>query len=197
MSEPARRAQDGWSHPRPPAPGGLATVQMFVNSDDMEDGTDEYATPEGVTRWLRAANLLRARESADERDRRAAVELRGALRTILLANHDGARVDERARRVLEQAGRAAGLEARFGGSEGAQLRPTAGGVTGALGVVVAAVYDAMRDGTWARMKVCRNDECQWAFYDHSRNRSGAWCQMETCGVQAKMRTYRDRQAKQR
>jgi predicted RNA-binding Zn ribbon-like protein len=63
-----------------------------------------------------------------------------------------------------------------------------------LGTVVAAVYDAMHDGTWSRMKACRNDGCRWAFYDHSRNRSGAWCQMETCGTQAKMRTYRQRRA---
>jgi predicted RNA-binding Zn ribbon-like protein len=52
----------------------------------------------------------------------------------------------------------------------------------------------MHEGTWARMKACHNDDCRWAFYDHSRNRSGRWCQMETCGTEVKMRAYRRRQA---
>jgi predicted RNA-binding Zn ribbon-like protein len=194
-SNATQRAQDGWAHPKAAAPGALAVVQMFVNSDDLEEGTDEYATPAGVTRWLRSAGLLGARETADERDRRAAVDLRSALRTLLLENHDATSSDRAARAVLERAGRAAGLEVRLAAPAGAQLVPTATGVPRALGVVVAAVYEAMRDGTWPRMKACRNDECLWAFYDHSRNRSGAWCQMETCGTQAKMRAYRQRQTR--
>jgi predicted RNA-binding Zn ribbon-like protein len=169
---------------------------MFVNSDDMELGTDQYATVEDMTRWLRDAELLGARERATEADRRAAVELRAALRELLLANHDRRDAGDRERAalaVVERAGRAAGLEARFSEGLDARLEPRAKGVAGALGRVVAVVHGAMRDGTWERMKACRNDECQWAFYDHSRNRSGAWCQMETCGTQAKMRTYRQRQ----
>jgi predicted RNA-binding Zn ribbon-like protein len=195
VATPAARVQEGWEHPKPPAPGDLAIVQMFVNSDDLGDGTDEYATADGVTRWLRAAGLLHARERADETDRRRAIQLRATLRALLLANHDGEEVDDRdAARALERVARQAGLEARFGGPEGAHLEPTASGVSRSLGLVVAAVYGAMRDGTWARMKACRSDECLWAFYDHSRNRSGAWCQMETCGATAKMRAYRQRQA---
>ena len=201
MSEPARRTQDGWSHPKDPAPGPLAVVQMFVNSDDLEsdieEENDEFTTAAGVTRWLRLAGLLGARETASDDDRAAAVELRVALRELLLANHDGTAGEQRAARaVLERLGRAAGLEARFTGSNGAELVPTANGVPAALGRVVAAVYGAMSDGTWSRMKACRNDLCHWAFYDHSRNRSGAWCSMETCGTQAKMRAYRKRQQPQ-
>jgi predicted RNA-binding Zn ribbon-like protein len=194
VATPTERVQEHWEHPKPPAPGDLAIVQMFVNSDDLADGTDEYATADGVTRWLRAAGLLAARDRADDADRRRAIELRAALRTMLLANHDGDTVDPRAARVLERVAREARLEARFGGPDGAQLEPAATGVARALGLVVAAVYDAMRDGTWARMKACRSDECEWAFYDHSRNRSGSWCQMETCGATAKMRSYRQRHA---
>src|SRR3954469_17158619 len=109
--EPSRRAQDGWSHPRPAAPGALATVQMFVNSDDLEEGSDEFTTVDGMTRWLRAAGLLGARGQATERDRRAAIELRTALRTLLRANHDGPSGHERdAGKVLERIGRAAALE---------------------------------------------------------------------------------------
>jgi predicted RNA-binding Zn ribbon-like protein len=44
------------------------------------------------------------------------------------------------------------------------------------------------------LKICTNDECQWAFYDHSRNRSGAWCTMAVCGNRMKGRAFRRRQA---
>jgi predicted RNA-binding Zn ribbon-like protein len=49
-------------------------------------------------------------------------------------------------------------------------------------------------GTFERLKICRNDECQWAFYDHSRNRSGVWCTMAVCGNRMKGRAFRTRHA---
>src|SRR5207237_71821 len=50
----------------------------------------------------------------------------------------------------------------------------------------------LADGTWARIKACRNDRCQKAFYDTSKNRSGAWCSMAGCGSRLKARAYRHR-----
>ena len=67
------------------------------------------------------------------------------------------------------------------------------GVDGALGRLLVIVYRAMETGTWPRLKACRSDTCQWAFYDHSKNRSGHWCSMAVCGSQHKARTYRERQ----
>jgi predicted RNA-binding Zn ribbon-like protein len=54
------------------------------------------------------------------------------------------------------------------------------------------VRDAQRDGTWARLKACGNDECKWAFYDRSRNHGGTWCEMSTCGNKLKNREFRAR-----
>ena len=45
----------------------------------------------------------------------------------------------------------------------------------------------MRDGHWQRMKACRNPQCRWVFYDHSRNRTGTWCSMRVCGNRHKVR----------
>ncbi len=192
MAEPAKRAQDGWQHARDAAPGALRVVQVFVNSDD-DDGSDEYATPAGVARWLQSCGLLEPGTNVTRAEQRTAVELRAALRALLLANHDRVPRDEPdARAVLDRVARRGALEVHFEAPGSAALRATAPGARGAFATVVAAVYDAMRDGTWSRMKACRNDECQWAFYDHSRNRSGAWCNMETCGSVMKMRAYRER-----
>ena len=76
----------------------------------------------------------------------------------------------------------------------ASLVPQAPGMDGALGGIVAIAYAAMADGSWRRLKACRRDVCQWAFYDHSRNRSGAWCAMAICGNRTKTRGYRRRRA---
>ena len=42
-------------------------------------------------------------------------------------------------------------------------------------------------------QVCVADDCQWAFYDTSKNRSRHWCSMGVCGNRQKTRTYRARQ----
>jgi predicted RNA-binding Zn ribbon-like protein len=55
-----------------------------------------------------------------------------------------------------------------------------------------SVTGAMAAGNWNRLKVCSNDACQRAFYDSSRNRSGRWCSMATCGNRMKGRAYRQR-----
>jgi predicted RNA-binding Zn ribbon-like protein len=50
----------------------------------------------------------------------------------------------------------------------------------------------MAGETWDRLKACRLDDCQWVFYDHSKNRSRTWCSMRVCGNRAKARAYRER-----
>jgi predicted RNA-binding Zn ribbon-like protein len=61
-----------------------------------------------------------------------------------------------------------------------------------LGRLLLIVRDAQRDGTWAMLKACANDECRWAFYDKSRNHGGTWCDMSTCGNKLKNRAFRAR-----
>jgi predicted RNA-binding Zn ribbon-like protein len=74
-----------------------------------------------------------------------------------------------------------------------RLEPERGdGLQAALGRLLAIVYESELDGTWQRLKVCRSDTCRWAFYDSSRNRSGAWCSMAICGNRMKGRAFRRR-----
>ncbi|WP_148076665.1 CGNR zinc finger domain-containing protein [Cellulomonas sp. PhB150] len=58
--------------------------------------------------------------------------------------------------------------------------------------LVAEVFEAQRDGMWQRLKACANPDCQWVYYDASRNRSGRWCSMGECGDVMKARAYRER-----
>jgi predicted RNA-binding Zn ribbon-like protein len=64
-----------------------------------------------------------------------------------------------------------------------------------LDEVVATMLAAMLDGTWSRLKACRN--CHWSFYDYSPNRSATWCSMQLCGNRAKTRAYRKRRTRSR
>jgi predicted RNA-binding Zn ribbon-like protein len=47
----------------------------------------------------------------------------------------------------------------------------------------------MINGSWARMKICPGRDCEWAFYDHSRNGSSRWCSMSICGGREKARAH--------
>ena len=74
-------------------------------------------------------------------------------------------------------------------ASGAELVTHCGGVDHAIAELLAIVHDSMGDRTWPRLKVCPADDCLWAFYDHSRNRSGTWCEIGKCGNRAKARRF--------
>ncbi|TVT59096.1 hypothetical protein FNH05_05865 [Amycolatopsis rhizosphaerae] len=62
----------------------------------------------------------------------------------------------------------------------------------AVGAVLAAATRLAILGEWARIKICPADDCLWAFYDRSRNRSRTWCSMRVCGNREKARAWRER-----
>jgi predicted RNA-binding Zn ribbon-like protein len=93
--------------------------------------------------------------------------------------------------VLDAAAQRSGLGIRFADGT-ARAEPSAGGVRGALGRILAEVSAGMADGTWERVKACRADDCRFAFLDTAKNRSRAWCSMQSCGNRAKVAAYRER-----
>jgi predicted RNA-binding Zn ribbon-like protein len=176
---------------RPPAPGPLALVQAFVNTYDVEPRREELTSPEVLRAWLVDHGLLHDAEPLSDADLHRTLEAREALRALLEANN-GAPVDAAAVTTLNRIAEGAHLRVQFERDGHAQLAPAAGGVDTALGRLLAIVSTAMAEGTWARLKVCRSETCRWAFYDYSKNRSGAWCTMAVCGSRVKARTYRKR-----
>ena len=54
----------------------------------------------------------------------------------------------------------------------------------------AQVLLAQADGTWPRLKLCRREACGSAFYDLSRNNSGVWHDVRTCGNVVNLRASR-------
>ena len=177
---------------RPPAPGQLELVRQFVNTFDVESDWEGFSTPADLSAWMVERGLLPSGRRVTERDLAAARELRESLRDVLAANAGHANGSE-ARRRLDRIAARYPLRMRLNG--GARLDGDGGkGIAPAVARLLGTVYDAMTGGTWERLKMCRNDECQWAFYDHSRNHSGAWCTMAVCGNRIKGRTFRQRHA---
>ena len=142
---------------------------MLLNSQDLENEVD------WLPDWLAERGLVRA-----ERRARA---LRSALRALVRANN-GVPLDEEAVATVNAAARRVSMQVD---SAGAVTVKTDGD---ALDQVVAIALGAMLDGSWGRLKACRN--CRWSFYDKSPNRSGTWCSMQLCGNRRKTRAYRRR-----
>jgi predicted RNA-binding Zn ribbon-like protein len=176
------------------APGELALVQDFVNSVDLETGEEKLTGPDELAAWLTAHGLLSRGDQVSEGDLRRSIEAREGLRTLLVANNGGS-ADPAAVDGLNRAAARAAVRLAFEPTAGARLEPDAGGVDGAMARLLSAVALAGADGTWPRLKACRHETCLWAFYDRSKNRSGKWCTMESCGNVQKARAYRERNRK--
>jgi predicted RNA-binding Zn ribbon-like protein len=175
---------------RQAAPGELDLIRQFLNTNDVDEGTDEIAAPGALRAWL-AERDLEAGSDLGAEDVERAVGMRESLRALTLAN-TGEPLDPEAVPALNEIAAGARLVVRFDEHGHTVLEPAGEGADAALGELLAIVFRAMADGTWVRLKACREDTCQWVFYDRSKNRSGAWCSMAVCGNRAKARAYRER-----
>lgn len=179
------------------APGELEHVRQFVNTLDVETGEDTIADPASLRSWLLSRGLLDAAEAAPAAaDVERAVAMRAALRQLLLSNNGLPLAPES---VEELNSLAQWLELRLEFDDGgsAALVPIRSGLEGALARLLAIASRAMTEGTWQRLKACAEHTCEAAFYDHSKNRSGTWCDMRVCGNRTKARNYRRRQTSSR
>ena len=174
-----------------PAPGRLKIVQAFLNTANRKSGRDDFRTRDSVRQWLTDEELLSVNAPVSDADLRQTISVRDALFRLLEAHQSGHK-DTDAVETLNRSARSAQMSVSFGPEGRAHVEPLAPAVDGALGKIIAIVHDAMADGTWDRLKICRGYDCSWAFYDRSKNHSGAWCDITDCGNVAKARTYRAR-----
>jgi predicted RNA-binding Zn ribbon-like protein len=165
---------------RPKAPGRLELLQRFINTHnhDFPADWDRLGSAAKATAWLREKGLARGRVSAHDAARLR--ELREALRALLLANHGGA-PDAAALEVVRAAARDSPLVVEF--DDGGRTVLKGDAVATLLGIL----HEAQVGGEWRRMKGCR--QCGYAFFDRSKNRSAAWCDMSICGNRTKNRAY--------
>jgi predicted RNA-binding Zn ribbon-like protein len=153
------------------APSPLREVQLFLNSQDLENEVD------WLPDWLAERGLVGAEPRASA--------LRHALRALVRANN-GVPLDDEAVATVNAAAKRVSMQVDSKGVVGVTTDGDA------LDQVVVIALSAMLDGSWGRLKACRN--CRWSFYDKSPNRSGTWCSMQLCGNRKKTRTYRKRRS---
>jgi predicted RNA-binding Zn ribbon-like protein len=177
---------------RPPAPGRLALVQAFINTHyDLEEvhGAEVLSSAGALSSWLRRAGLLDGDSQLGEPDLTRARALREGLRALAQAGSDTGRAAVLARERVDAVAAGGRIEVRFTAEGPRFIGAPGAGLDGAVGSLLAIVTQAMTDGSWSRLKVCPGDHCGWAFYDHSRNRSGVWCSMSVCGGREKARAH--------
>jgi predicted RNA-binding Zn ribbon-like protein len=172
-------------------PAGVDLVKAFINTAELEENTDHLATTRQARDWLQDMGFMGAEPLSDS-ERLRLVEVREALRALIGTKHGG-HIGPESLAVLDGAGRTARLTLAFSSEGSANLHPDATGIDRALGEIIGAVYTAMIDGSWSRLKTCENRECRWAFHDQSKNHSAKWCSMQSCGNRMKARAYRARQ----
>jgi predicted RNA-binding Zn ribbon-like protein len=168
------------------APGELELVRRFCNSINRENGAERFGTPAALDRWLTSEGCLPVHASRAGLER--AIALRESLHRLVVANATG--IDDAGAwdALAEITGDVAFRVTRQ--RDAVELQPTGSAVDQLIGRLVATVLAAHRDGSWTRLKACRN--CHWVVFDPSKNRSSRWCSMAACGGRHNAREYRRR-----
>ena len=172
-----------------PAPGGLGLVQDFLNTIAVYDYPDLLADTTLADDW--AANALRAWSAArggdaeppslTEADLARLRSLRGTIAKLVT----GEPTD----------GRGTGsVSASFALSDAGDVRlePSGRGWRWLASALWGEILLGQQDGTWRRLKQCHNHHCRSTFYDRSKNNSGVWHNVKTCGNAANLRASRAR-----
>ncbi|WP_319434278.1 CGNR zinc finger domain-containing protein [Mycobacterium sp. RTGN5] len=178
-----------------PAPEPLTRIQALVNTVDLESGADRLALATDAQPWLQDQALLPPGGVPTPDELRTIRELREALRALLVHNAGGPSPSNDQLNPLRQLAGAAGARVHLGSDGTLQVAADSDSLDGRLLSLLLVVSDAQRDGTWSHLKACGNEDCQWAFYDRSRNHGGTWCDMATCGNKLKNREFRARRSR--
>jgi predicted RNA-binding Zn ribbon-like protein len=182
------------------APEPLLLVQAFVDTLDLDLGTDMLARAGEARAWLADAGLIDAEPGEiPASDLELAREVRASILAMIALNTDDGPLSEEQLRAIERVlGEAQPrLEVAADGQvrlEAASRGLGPGGVAKGLLRLLLIIRDAQADGSWARLKLCGNPDCRWAFYDRSHSHRGAWCDMASCGNRLKNRNLRARRA---
>ncbi len=179
------------------APGTLEVVRTFLNTwlipNDTREPTDELASLSAMQRfyavWFGASEGGTAVPIVPELVRQLRADLRGSLGTgdvsVLRAWLSRQPVEVRLAPPAE-------------GTPALTYRPAEGQGCQLCGGILTLVVEAIAGNTWTRLKAC--PDCQWVFYDHTKNKNKVWCLMtasgpqgRSCGSISKVRSFRARQ----
>ncbi|MDT8913628.1 CGNR zinc finger domain-containing protein [Amycolatopsis sp. PS_44_ISF1] len=181
-----------------PAPGFLGFVHNLLNTepagrprrpDLLADLASAQEWADAATgEWAALAGTAAPTVVLGEPDLVAVRNLRADLHTVV-AGHTA---HASALPVLAPVHRA-GATVELGSDGRIRLEPRGSGWRAMASLALIAITHAQAEGTWPRLKACRNPRCQAAFYDRSRNNSAVWHDVRACGNPANLRAHRARQ----
>jgi predicted RNA-binding Zn ribbon-like protein len=172
------------------APGGAGLVQDFLNTvgigdygpDLLEDTTlaGEWSTA-AVRTWAELRDVSAEAPILNEADLSKLRALRDTIGQLVRGEAvDGSRISA--------------VSASFALSDTGEVRlvPAGTGWRWLASVLWSEILLSQQQDTWRRIKQCHNHSCQATFYDRSKNNSGVWCNVKTCGNVANLRASRAR-----
>lgn len=175
-----------------PAPHPLRRIQSLVNTVELPTGPDRLVDPRDARPWLVDNGLMAPDAELGPDDLALVRDVREGLRAMLIHNAGGPAPSADAFAPLRAVAEEGAARADLGHNGEVVLSASGDTVPARLIELLLIIRDGQRDGTWARLKACGNDECLWAFYDRSRNHGGTWCEMSSCGNKLKNREFRAR-----
>lgn len=170
-------------------PGHGRTDEQHQRDEHLADASD-------AAMWFLEHELVHPESTVSIGDAELARirRVRSALREVVDAVVEGRRPEPDAVHLVN-----ATLEARRPTRlelDGSALRighrHAATPVDDALALIAEAIVEELATGRPERLRVCANDRCRWAFYDSSPTGRRRWCDMRSCGNQAKAARYRAR-----
>ena len=179
------------------APGTLEVVRTFLNTwripNDTREPIDEFVSLEAMLRfystWFGDSGQGSQASIVPELVR----QLRADLRSILGTSDVLVLREWMARQPVEVM-----LSPDAEGMPILTYRPAGAQRCRLCAEVLALVVEAIARSTWTRLKAC--PDCQWVFYDHTKNKNKVWCLMtasgqqgRSCGSISKVRSFRERQ----
>jgi len=176
----------------------LDSALDFINTLDLDDGqlVEHFEQPADAATWFTEHGLVHteARPAWTPADLDHVRAVRSALRDVVDAVVEHRKPERGSIDLVNQtlaARRPARLELD-GTAVRIGHRHAEAPVSDALAIVAEALVDELAAGRPERFRICANDRCRWTFFDSSPTGRRRWCDMATCGNQAKAARHRAR-----
>jgi predicted RNA-binding Zn ribbon-like protein len=180
------------------APHAVGLIQDFLMTGDAEGRLREpdlLANLDDARQWLAVARATWSADTRlpapeldlDDKDLAPLRKVRDALFAEVSNRSHGRPVD-----LSSLASHAASANIEMAKDGTVSLLARGRGWRKVLSWLLLEVYRSQQDNTWQRLKACKNTKCRGVFYDASRNNSGAWHDVRTCGNVANLRASRAR-----
>jgi len=167
----------------------------LVNSEEWNtygQRTDHLNNPAWIPYFLRQWHFAKPSGAAAPIEKLKS--LRATLRKSCQALSAGKSIPPTELHILNQALNVAGSRQLFERQNGLQIEfvPAKYGWDCILAEAVRSFADTLSSDETERIKICRNHNCRWIFYDRTKGKTRCWCSDKSCGNRERVRRARAR-----